>query len=61
MIGRKYKYPNGTQVFTLTEIREWTYRFACGHWCTHFVFVDLIDIKTGVQNRKLLGVQLTLF
>jgi hypothetical protein len=61
MIGREYKYPNGKRIFTLTETNGYIYRFACGHWCTDNVFADLIDVKTGVQNYKSLGVQLTLF
>jgi hypothetical protein len=61
LIGRKYKYTRSDKVFTLAEIDRYLYKFACGHWCTDTVFVDLIDIETGIQNYKLLGTQLTIF
>jgi hypothetical protein len=44
MIGAKYVYPEFPQrEFLLTEIRAFVYVFACGHWCTDCVFVDLIQ------------------
>ena len=46
----KYKYPNSNKLFTLVEIKGFIYKFKCGHWCTDNVFLDLIDIKTGIQN-----------
>jgi hypothetical protein len=48
-IGQGYRYPNTKQVFILTKVDDWIYRFACGHWCTDSVFIDLINIKTGIQ------------
>jgi hypothetical protein len=52
VIGRKYKYPNGKRIFTLTETNGYIYHFACGHWCTDTVFADLIDIETGYKTEN---------
>lgn len=59
MIGKKYKYPNSIRIFVLKEIRGFIYEFECGHWCTDSVFMDLIDLETGIQNY--MGIQLKLF
>lgn len=48
-IGEEYRYPNGTKRFRLVSCSGWIFKFACGHWCTDSVFIDLIRIKTGVQ------------
>lgn len=49
-MSRKYKYPNNDKVFELVKIRGFIYEFKCGHWCTDSVFVDLIDVETGIPN-----------
>jgi hypothetical protein len=59
MIGRKYRYPNSKRVFTLVAIEGYVYIFKCGHRVMDSVFMDLIDIKTGIANWK--NNQLTLF
>lgn len=53
-IGEKYIYPNDKtkQKFKLTEVSGFIFRFACGHWCTDNVFVDLIRCKTNIQVYK---------
>lgn len=48
-IGEEYRYPNSMKRFVLKDVDGFIYRFACGHWCTDCVFVDLIRIKTGIQ------------
>lgn len=44
MIGVKYCYPNSKKVFILKEIDGYKYLFECGHWCTKYVFEDLIQL-----------------
>ena len=49
-IGNEYRYAGSYQRFKLIEVRKgFVFCFACGHWCTDTVFVDLIDCKTGLQ------------
>ena len=48
--GKKYKYPNSNNVFTLKKVSGFIFHFDCGHWCTDTVFEDLIDIETGLQG-----------
>ena len=55
-IGREYRYPDSTQRFKLQKVKGWAFHFACGHWCTDLVFLDLIDCVTGIQvieNKQL--------
>lgn len=61
-IGGQYKYPNLDRVFVLKSVREYIFQFACGHWCTDNVFVDLIDMSKGRQIYEMIpGQQLKLF
>ena len=50
-IGAKYRYPNQKKKFELLSVSEnkCSFWFKCGHWCTDNVFIDLINVKTGVQ------------
>ena len=50
VIGRKYRYPNHWQDFTLCNVRGFIFEFTCGHCCTDNVFADLIDCHTGIPN-----------
>lgn len=62
MINRKYKYYGSERIFTLIKVDGFIYRFACGHWCTDIVFMDLIDLKHNRFNYEILpGNQLSLF
>lgn len=57
---RKYKYPNSSKIFALSHFdNNGNAIFKCGHKCTDNVFIDLIDIKTGLAKWK--NTQLTLF
>ena len=60
-LGEDYRYPNDQQRFKLVAVDDYLYRFACGHWCTENVFLDLIRCRTGVQNYLTISQQLTLF
>jgi hypothetical protein len=51
-IGANYKYPLDKQVFKLKEVRMISFHFECGHWCMDSIFMDLINIETGVQVYK---------
>ena len=48
--GKFFKYPNSDKIFELKKVVGTTYIFKCGHWCTAFVFEDLIDISTGIAE-----------
>jgi|GEM_PF-6469614 len=48
MIGNTYKYHGSKNTFVLKEIRPFSYKFECGHWCTDNVFKDLVCVK-GIQ------------
>ncbi len=53
MVGETYKYPNSSKRFKLASISDrGIYYFECGHWCTQYVFDDLINVRTGIQNYK---------
>ena len=58
-IGREYRYPESTKKFQLQSVDAWVFSFACGHWCTDLVFLDLIDCSTGIQVSE--NIQLSLF
>lgn len=49
-IGKYFKYPKSDKIFELKKIVNTTYHFKCGHWCTDSVFMDLIDISTGIAE-----------
>jgi len=51
-IGEYYKYPGGTKRFALKMVRGFWFYFECGHHCSDSVFMDLINVKTGVQVYK---------
>jgi hypothetical protein len=51
-IGQEYRYPLGRRKFKLKETNGFVFLFECGHWCTDNVFVDLINVKTKIQNYK---------
>lgn len=54
---RKYKYRETNKTFQLTHFgKNGNAYFKCGHWCTDNVFMDLIDIATGLakwENKQL--------
>lgn len=50
---KRYKYPNSDKIFELKEIRNNNYYFKCGHWCTNSVFIDLIDLSTGLAQWQI--------
>jgi hypothetical protein len=50
LIGKKYKYPNSEKIFVIKSIANFHCGFYCGHWCTDNVFVDLINIETGIAK-----------
>lgn len=58
-IGENYRYPGSKQIFKLKEVKGFTYRFECGHWCTDNIFKQLIRVKTGQKVKD--DVQLQLF
>jgi hypothetical protein len=60
-IGASYIYPMDLKktVFKLKEVRGWVFYFECGHLCMDSVFMDLINIQTGVQVYK--DVQVKIF
>ena len=49
MIGKKFKYPDCEEIFTLKEIRTCSYHFECGHWCTDSVFMDLTEVTPEME------------
>lgn len=51
-IGEFYRYPESKQLFKLSKVEGFIFRFECGHWCTDSVFKDLVRVKTGVQVYK---------
>lgn len=62
-IGGKYKYWNYSKVYVLKEVVGYMYIFDCGHRVTEYVFMDLVDIKSGKHVYKIMeaGIQLQLF
>ena len=54
-IGGIYRYPVGKKIFKLVEVDGYRFKFECGHWCTEFVFEDLLECNPIISN------QLTLF
>jgi hypothetical protein len=48
--GKFFKYPNFDKIYELKKVVNNIYHFKCGHWCTNCVFVDLIDISTGIAE-----------
>jgi len=58
-IGAEYRYPRGKRRFKLKEVVGIKFIFECGHWCTDCVFMDLINVSTGVQVYK--DIQTVLF
>lgn len=46
----KYPEPNSKTVFKLEKIEENVYYFKCGHKVHYSVFIDLIDIYTGIAE-----------
>ena len=60
-IGELYKYPGSInpEQYRLIETNGGVFWFECGHWCTDSVFIDLVRVKTGLQNFK--DFQLELF
>lgn len=53
MIGNRYKYPNSDNIFVLKNHTDYVYEFECGHKITNYVFEDLINLETGIQNHKI--------
>jgi hypothetical protein len=53
----KYKYRGTTKIFKLIYFgKNGNAYFKCGHWCTDSVFIDLVDISTGLakwENNQL--------
>jgi hypothetical protein len=59
-IGASYIYPMDLKktVFKLKGVRGFIFWFECNHWCTDTVFMDLINIQTGVQVSEDIQVKL---
>lgn len=53
MIGNRYKYQNSDNVFVLKNHTDHIYEFECGHRITNYVFCDLINLRTNIQNYKI--------
>lgn len=55
-IGEYYRA--GDQIFKLVESNGIVFHFECGHWCTNLVFEDFYRVKTGLQNYKIIQIEL---
>lgn len=51
-IGEYYRYPNSKKNIKLIGVNGFIYHFENNHWCTDSVFIDLIRVKTGIQNYQ---------
>lgn len=49
IIGARYRYPRGKEIFVVSEIRTNVVVFECGHWCTDCVFEDLKLVSSQLE------------
>jgi len=58
VIGDYYLHKQGNKKRKLIEVRIGTFHFDDGHWCTDCVFINYINIRTGILVSDDLQLQL---